>query len=283
MIETERRWARPAALGAALPIGLFVASLFARASVELPADTLFPSFFRAIEAESGAWLLGGILQGLALAVIAVPLTYLFLAAARRSDRMLKPLVGFCVIGPVLVGLQTALNAVAQIDVARAFVAQEPGVGDVYTLAADLFEDSSLRNVAGGLGAGGVLSLIFAMIYTALWASRTGLVTRFYGTFGMALGASLLFPPLAELALPMLFLWFAYLALMISGRLRKGRPPAWDAGRAIPWPKPGEEPLPAAGPADVVEADASEIPGLEESPHAARRERAKRRKRKRRQP
>lgn len=283
VIQRERRWARLATIGAALPVGLFIVSLFARASVDLAGDTLLPSFFRAIDSDSGAWLAGGALQGLGLALMAIPLSYLFLAAAARSERMLTPLVGFCVLGPLLVGLQTALNAVAQLDVADQFVAQSAGVGDIYTLAADLYEDSSLRTISGALGAGGALALVFGMVYTPLWATRTGLVTRFYGTLGMALGASLLFPPLAQLALPMLFLWFGYMALLISNRLRRGRPPAWDAGQAVPWPASGQEPVAVGGDAgpDVIEGDASEIPGVDENPNAARRERAKRRKRKRR--
>ena len=283
-LERERRFHRLAIAGAALPVVLFIASLFARASVELPTDTLFPGFFRAIEADSGPWVAGGVLQGLALLITAIPLTYLFMAASARSDRMLRPLVGFCVLGPVLVGIQTALSAVAQVDVAQQFTSQAVGVGDVYTLASDLYEDSSLRTVAGALGAGGALAMVFAMVYTPLWTTRTGLTTRFFGTLGMALGASLLFPPLAELALPMLFLWFGYLALMLSGRLRRGRPPAWDVGKAVPWPSGGQEPVAAgagAGTGGVIEGDASEIPGVDENPNSARRERAKRRKRKRR--
>lgn len=283
VIERERRWARLAIIGAALPVGLLIASLFARAGVDLPVEPLLPSFFRAVDASSGAWIAWGALQGLALVLLAAPLTYLFLAAAARSERMLKPLVGFCVLGPVLYGTQFALLAVAQVDAAEQFAQQSQGVGDIYSLSSDLYEDSGLLTVAGALGAGGALSLVFAMVYTPLWATRVGLVSRFYGTLGMALGASLLFPPLAELALPALFMWFGYLAALISGRLRRGRPPAWDAGTAVPWPAAGQEPaaVVAGGGEPVVEGDASEIPGVGESPNAARRERAKRRKRKRR--
>jgi hypothetical protein len=280
IIERERRWAGPVAVAAVLPIGLFVASLFARAGVELPDDTLFPSFFRAVDAHAGAWVASGVLQGLALALLALPLTYLFLAAEARADRMLRPLVAFCVLGPLLVGAQAALNAVAQAQAASEFVAQSPGVGDVYTLASDVFEDESLRTIAGSLGAGGALSLVFAMVYTPLWASRTGLVTRFYGTMGMALGASLLFPPLLQLALPLLLGWFAYLGLLVMGRLRRGRPPAWETGKAEPWPAAGEEPEAAPEPAATVEGDASEIPGVGEGPAPARSS-SSRRKRKRR--
>lgn len=282
VIERERRWARLVTICAALPVGLFVASQIARGGVDIPTEPLLPALFRAIDADAGSWIAGGVLLGVGVALLAVPLTYLFLAARARSERMLGALGGFCVLGPVLYGLQAILIALAQTDAASEYVAGSAGVGDIYNLASDVYEDTDLLGIATALGAGGALSLIFAMVYTCLWSTRVGLTTRFHGTLGMALGASILFPPLAQLALPMLFLWFAYLALIISNRLRRGRPPAWDAGRAVPWPAAGQEPV-AAGAAggDVIEGDASEIPGVDESPNAARRERAKRRKRKRR--
>ena len=68
--------------------------------------------------------------------------------------------------------------------------------------------------------------------------RTGLVTRFFGTLGMALGVSiiLLGPPGTLL----LALWIGWLGLLFVGRTPGGRPPAWEAGEAIPWLRPGEE-------------------------------------------
>ena len=101
---------------------------------------------------------------------------------------------------------------------------------------------------------------------------------------MALGATFILPPLIGLTLPALLAWFMYFGLLLAGRTPKGRPPAWDAGVAVPPPGRGEEPEPvaaAAGGGDIVEGDAMEIPGVDENPNAARRERAKKRKRKRR--
>jgi hypothetical protein len=34
-----------------------------------------------------------------------------------------------------------------------------------------------------------------------------------------------------------------MGLLIAGRWPGGRPPAWETGTAMPWPKPGEEPGP----------------------------------------
>ena len=72
-----------------------------------------------------------------------------------------------------------------------------------------------------------------MVYTCLHAMRTGLLTRFWGSLGMALGAvSFIFFQFA-------LLWFVYLGLLLLGRVPGGRPPAWESGEAIPG-RPGEK-------------------------------------------
>ena len=64
--------------------------------------------------------------------------------------------------------------------------------------------------------------------------RTGLLTRFWGSLGMALGAaSFIFFQFA-------LLWFVYLGLLLLGWRSRRQPPAWAAGEAIPWPTPGEK-------------------------------------------
>ena len=62
-----------------------------------------------------------------------------------------------------------------------------------------------------------------MVYTCLHAMRVGLLSRFWGSLGMALGAvSFIFFQFA-------LLWFVYLAVLLA-RPRAGRPPA--AGRPV---------------------------------------------------
>ena len=65
--------------------------------------------------------------------------------------------------------------------------------------------------------------------------RTGLLTRFWGSLGMALGVAALL-----LLVQFTMIWFIYFGLLLLGRLPGGRPPAWAAGEAIPWPTPGEK-------------------------------------------
>ena len=213
--------------------------------------------------------------------MAVPLVYLFRAAQARTERVNRLFIGLVVLGPVVLAVQGMITWSAQTDVASQFVEQAQGVGDIYSLAENLREESGGLSTAAGMLLPGMLSLIFALIYVPLWGTRTGLLTRFFGTLGMALGASLLF--ILQVALLGVLFWMVYFGLILLGRVPAGRPPAWDTGEAMPWLPAGEEPVAAAaGPAgDVVEGDASEIPGVAENPNAARRERAKRRKRKRR--
>ena len=52
-----------------------------------------------------------------------------------------------------------------------------------------------------------------------------------------MGASLILLPQAPV---LIALWFGYLGLLFLGKVPGGRPPAWEAGEAIPWLKPGEE-------------------------------------------
>jgi hypothetical protein len=91
--------------------------------------------------------------------------------------------------------------------------------------------------------------------------RTGLLTRFAGSFAMALGVvfaiSLVLPPLSQMATFGSVLFMGYLAF-VFGRPVQARAPAWRAGEAIPWPKPGELPPEPPGPGGDVEGSGREV-------------------------
>ncbi len=281
ILERESRYRRLVAIASILPLLLLVGAAAFQSSgggtSELATATL-----RTINENAGSQLIGSVIAAFAFLLLAAPLAYIYKAAQARSEKMLNALLFLVVLGPVLYAVQGILLAVGQIDAASQFVAQESGVGDIYTLATNLLEDSGPRTAAIYVYSVATICLIFGMVYTCLWGVRTGLLTRFHGTLGMALGATFILPPLTGLTLPALLAWFMYFGLMIAGRTPKGRPPAWDMGVAVAPLKAGEEPEPAPEPGDgVIEGDATEIPGLDENPNAARRERAKKRKRKRR--
>jgi hypothetical protein len=101
-------------------------------------------------------------------------------------------------------------------------------------ASTAIEDNSLAKVAQLVGLAGGLALVIALFYTCLWAMRTGLLTRFWGSLGMALGVATLIG-----LTPFTLIWFFYFGLLVAGWVPRGRPPAWAAGEATPWPSPGE--------------------------------------------
>lgn len=125
------------------------------------------------------------------------------------------------------------------------------------LADDLIDDSGTVQTGALLRFPAILGLVVGMIYIPLWAMRTGLLTRFWATLGMALGASLILIPFGIIGVVM---WFAAIGLMLAGWWPRPRPPAWEAGVAIPWPRPGEEPggPGAPPPPGTVEGSGREI-------------------------
>jgi len=279
VLERERRWARPAGYAAILIAPLYIASLFILTST-VTFGGLATEQLRVADANAGVLMLSSLLNALAALLMCIPLLYLFKAAQARSDRVSQAMVGFVFIGPVLLALRSLLSTVSQNQIASDFVAQASPGGDIYTLLDDLAEASTVAEVAGSLFFPAVLGLVVAMVYISLQAMRVGLVSRFFGTLGMALGGALVViaPQLSLLAIA---IWMGWLGFIYLDRVPRGRPPAWVAGEAIPWPKPGEQvPEPAA---DVIEGDATEAFAASEdsADNAARRQRARKKKRKRR--
>jgi hypothetical protein len=104
-------------------------------------------------------------------------------------------------------------------------------------AENAISDASLFPIVSGLGLAGGIAFVVSFFYTCLWAMRTGLLTRFWGSLGMASGiVFLLGPVLLIIAL----VWLLYFAVLLIGVVPGGRPPAWETGEATPWPTPGEK-------------------------------------------
>jgi hypothetical protein len=276
ILERERRWARPAAVSAILAAPLYILSVFLDQSGDLPAAGLETERYRAIDAAGAELFAAAALRGLAFLALTLPLLYLFRAAQVRNERMSGAMSGFAFVGPVLLAAQGIVAVLAQRQVASDFVAQAGPGGDVYTLLDGLIDDSTGLDIATNLLFPAVLGLLVAMIYFPLQAMRVGLLTRFVGTLGMAFGVTLVFiPPVALLAI---LLWFLWIGFLFAGRGLRPRPPAWDAGVAIPWPRPGEEPEPPAEEpsADVLDGEATEVTEANASERARRRKRKRRR-------
>lgn len=115
------------------------------------------------------------------------------------------------------------------------VTSDGKIGDAR--ATKVADDNSTVKLATNLIFPAALAMIVAVVYTALQSYRVGLLSRFFGTLGMALGAALILLPQAPIFIA---LWLGWLGLIFIDRVPNGRPPAWAAGEAVPWPSPGQQ-------------------------------------------
>jgi hypothetical protein len=236
----ERRWATPAAFAAFAAVLLVIGAIVV-ASVGVGHGGGDSEVLRNVQDHRSAELISSILQAIGIGLLALPLYYLFRAAARRSDRVRGQLVGVVIAAPLFLAVAAILTGVSTLHAASDFVANEVprltarGVSlssdHADEIAKQSIDDASLRNLAAGFGLAGQLGFLVAMVYTCLQAMRVGLLTRFWGSLGIALGAvSFIFFQLA-------LLWFIYLGILLL--LRGSQPPAWSSGEAKPWPTPGD--------------------------------------------
>jgi hypothetical protein len=305
ILEWERKWALPAGLATLAGVALVIASAFAIGGVSGDGDA---ELLRSAHEHSSSVTLAAILQAAGFLFLVAPLLFLFKAAAARSDRMRYQLIGLVVAAPLFLSVAAVLNAAATNDAANAFVAgnAKPGIttkeaakdcqaeqkdlgakkfGEEYggasppaalerctrTKVADeeatnAISEASTHGAAIGFGFGGRIGLAFALLYSCLYAMRTGLLTRFWGSLGMALGVAALL-----LLVQFTMIWFIYFGILLLGRLPGGKPPAWEAGEAIPWPTPGEK---AAASLEATEPpdDAPDSPALGDGERRKRKQR-----------
>ena len=241
VLAWEERWATPAAL-AALASVIFVIAAIVVASQGVGSASGDSELLRNVEAHRSSQLISSILQAIGVGLLAVPLYYLFRSANARSERMRGQLVGVVIAAPLFLAVLAVLSGVSTLHAASDFVTNEvphllaKGVAlnsdRADDIASETISDAPLRPLAAGFGFGGQIGFAVAMVYTCLYAMRVGLLTRFWGSLGMALGAvSFLFFQFA-------LLWFVYLGILLLRR--DSLPPAWAAGEAIAWPTPGDK-------------------------------------------
>jgi hypothetical protein len=223
---------------------------------------------------SSSVLLGSLVQALGFLLLTVPLYFLFRAALSRSDRMRRQFIGVILVAPLFFAISAVCTGIALNEAADEFskgeakptmtlekaneecVSEEKDKGakefgekyDAGTSPLKDCETTERRNDAAdnargdatftapatGFELAGRIGLAFALGYTCLFAMRVGLLTRFWGSLGIAVGVA------ALLLIPQFtMIFFIYFALLLVGKLPRGRPPAWEAGVAVPWPSPGE--------------------------------------------
>lgn len=291
ILAWERRWSKPVALLTLLAVALLILSEVVGNPVSGEGQA---ELLRSTAEHTSAVTLSSLLQALGFGLFAAPLYYLFRAARGRSERVRGQLVGLVVVAPLFLAISTGLSAEARNDAAATFVAgdakptlsageaKEDCVSERDDLGAEDFaeefdpaageaplaacedrkvEDDEAANARSeastapavtGFGIAGALGLAISLFYIGLWAMRTGLLGRFWGSLGMALGIAILLG-----LLPLALIWLIYIALLIAGWVPGGKPPAWSAGEAVPWPTPGERAADELEPPPSDESDSSE--------------------------
>jgi hypothetical protein len=293
VVERERRLAAPAAIAAFAALACYVVSVVIEQGTGVKTDGPENLQLLSFDQHSGTLLLATVIRSLGFAAMCLPLYYLFRAAQARSERVRSEMVAFAFIGPAILAAQGIVAWAASRGISSDFIDAGVTTGKhAQEAAKDVIDASDARKVASALLIPAVLGLMVGMIYIPLQAYRVGLVTRFAGTLAMALGASmfLIFP----VALLAILCWLVFVGLIFIDKIPFGsRPPAWDAGKAIPWEPSGRgtggglfggprQPAPPDAD-DALETNGVETTGTESSPASnPPRERGERRKRKRRQ-
>lgn len=278
-VETAARDARlmrPAALASFGAVALYVLSLVIEQFSGLDTSGTKDVQLQSFHDNSGALLLVTAIRSVAFLLIAVPFFHLFRAAKARDPRVRPEMVVFCFLAPVLFFVQGIFAWVATNNVANEYIAKVAGSDHPAAFANRLIDADNPHQIASAMLIPAVLALMVALLYFSFQAMRAGLLTRFGGSLGMALGAAmfLIFP----LALIVLLLWLLYAGMLFMGWTREGRPRAWAAGEAIPWPTPGERAA-AALAGEGAEAAGGELPAgseaSDESPTTPRKRKQRR--------
>jgi hypothetical protein len=214
--------------------------------------------------------------------VAFMLTYLGSAVRARSPAFRRTWIYVALAGGVLGALATVVYTVVHTLRIGSFL-DGPRTVD---RALDI-DDSSLVVTSQLIGIPGTqalglssMALGLGWVVVCLHAMRVGLLTRFMGVLGVICGVFVVLPILGPLPIVQTF-WLGAMAALLAGRWPKGMPPAWQTGRAEPWPSQGQ--LRAARARPSSEPEAPQEPAQEPAAAPAGRPHpsSKKRKRKRR--
>lgn len=198
---------------------------------------------RYFDRNGSEYLGASILQAFGIVLLVVVAVHLYRAAKDRNPDQSAVVLVVGVFGPLAFAASTLIRAVTYTILADDFA----GRAVQSERAADDLLDTAALGVANALGVAGVLGLGFWLVKGSLDAMRIGLLTRFMGIMGIALGPSLVLG-FGLLVLP---LWLVALGVLFLGRWPRGMPPAWITGRAEPWQSAAD----ASPPAEYRETEA----------------------------
>jgi hypothetical protein len=177
-----------------------------------------------------AFILSGLLRGLAPVALAYTVTFLAVAIRARRPEFPRLAVYMTIVGAVLYFLGTAGAEIERAIAFNSFLDGPRTVDDARDVV------SSTTITVALLAYVGQFVTAAGLLLVSLNAMRTGLLTRFLGILGVVAGVVSVFPQLMPIPLVQAF-WLVALGLLLLGR--GTLPPAWRTGQAEPWPSARE--------------------------------------------
>jgi hypothetical protein len=246
-------------------------SLEARLQGEEPAPGLLAQQVAYIGDHLALYLLSGALLGLAYLLLLPPLRALWVATQARVPTVGRSGIIATVAGALLAGVGFLVYSVTFASEAASFAdaAQQTSGGARDAINAGTVTAAQLIFQLGRF------ALAVAFVMVALQAMRAGLLTRFLGILGIVAGVTFVFP-IDQPGLVRSF-WLIAVGFILLGRWPSPLP-AWQTGRAEPWPSRQDlrERREAGSPPPAREADDARDGASEPAAVAARRKRKRRR-------
>jgi hypothetical protein len=183
-----------------------------------------------------SFIVGSLLQAIGLAVLTLVLMFLMRATRTRAPGVLRAAGYLVPAGGIGAAAVTIAHAVVE-----AIHWHQIAVGHNHTIKhiEDTLTYGALNLTIAVIELLALLALVVGMIMVLLNATRVGLMPRWMRGLGIV-GAIILLPIFAASyefdVLPTA--WMVFMGFMLIGKLPSGAPPAWDAGRAIPWDTAG---------------------------------------------
>lgn len=170
-----------------------------------------------------------VITTLAAICLGLVLLYLYRATRARNEQVGRLPLYAALAGLVLFPVGHLLREIGQWVGAAGF--EDEAVRTAET-ARDIFR-SGIVTGAGLIEVLGSFAIALALLLVCLNAMRVGLLTRFTGVLGLIVGGLTVF----QLDQPQIVraFWLVAVGLLIAGRTPSGIPPAWQTGRAEPWP------------------------------------------------
>jgi hypothetical protein len=303
-LQWEARWAGPAALAAFAGGVMLLAGTVLLLSIpeDRPRVESRPDFLLSVNDAPGSLIAAVALQAVAALCLIVAFYYLFHATIHRSPEIPRWFVYLVFLGPAMYAVAQLIGVTTQIDAAETFADQsysfpdadpqdDPNLRECPAIRGDLGDacaDELLRDKSSGagvaLGLAGSVATAFLFVMLPLRARRVGLMSPFMSILGVIAGVLFVLPLFPGVPVVLQAFWLSALGLLFLGRWPGGRGPAWESGRAEPWPTPARRVGAPAQKSEEPEAEPEPEPaGLPEGGAEPEKERpvARKRKRKRR--